>query len=145
MEIFTDDLSLEDFEEEVSDMVTLSKRTTGLDYLILMDSLGRERNRKNNSPRLMIAKVKSLESLIPVSIDEFNPKILIDREVKDFESIADWIRKFYPILMKHWNQQINDVILMYLLCKDLKLGKAWKIPEWAKQMKQRLREELEAD
>ena len=51
---FTDGLSLEDFEEEICEMAHLSKEDSGFPYKVLLDYLGKERKRENNSPRIMI-------------------------------------------------------------------------------------------
>lgn len=131
MKPFTDDLSLEDFDEELSDMIRFGEEDTGVKYRIMLDPLGKERKRKNNSPRLMIDFDGHLRDVIPISIDKFNPEILIDREVQDFKKIANWIKKNYSIIMKHWNQEIDDVETIFLLCNDFrdptKMLQFWKL------------------
>ena len=116
METFTDGLSLEDFFElEISGMLEVPERKTGLKYLVFLDSYGKERERENNSPRLMIdLSGHDYEDIVPVSIDKFNPKVLIDREVPNFESVAEWIKKNYFILICHWNQKLDDVDVSHL-------------------------------
>ena len=118
MKQFTDDLSLEDFDEEVSEMLRLGKEGTGLKYKVWLDYLGKERARKNNSPRLMIDLSGHGRDFVPISIDKFNPKILIDREVEDFENVADWIKKNYSVLIRHWNQELDDFDAIYFLTEE---------------------------
>ena len=115
---FTDGLSLEEFEEEICEMAHLSKEDSGLPYKVLLDYLGKERNRENNSPRIMIwldEEDDHYETITPVSIDKEKPEILIDREIPDFKIIEEWIRMHYHILIMHWNQKISDFDVLRLL------------------------------
>lgn len=116
MEKFTDGLSLEEFfDGEISDMLKIWEDDTGLKYQVLLDYFGKERKRKNNSPRLMIdLSGHHYRDIVPVSIDKFNPEILIDRKVPDFESVAKWIKQNYFILISHWNQKLDDTDVVFL-------------------------------
>lgn len=105
---FTDDLSWEDFEEEISEMAHLTKRKSGLPYDVLIDYDGKNRARQNNSPRVMIRLDDTPLNFVPVSIDDKEPAILFECEVPEFEVIADWIKENFDTLMKHWNNEIDD-------------------------------------
>ena len=138
METFTDGLSLEDFFElEISGMLEVPERKTGLKYLVFLDSYGKERERENNSPRLMIdLSGHDYEDIVPVSIDKFNPEVLIDREVPDFESVAEWIKKNYFILICHWNQKLDDVDVSHLFGDENYIRdsvKKWILEEYGEE------------
>ena len=138
METFADGLSLEDFFElEISGMLEVPERKTGLKYLVFLDSYGKERERENNSPRLMIdLSGHDYEDIVPVSIDKFNPKVLIDREVPDFKSVAEWIKKNYFILISHWNQKLDDIDVSHLFCDENNIRdsvKKWILEEYGEE------------
>lgn len=90
---FTDNLSEEDFREEIGEMAHLWEQDSGLPYRVMIDSMGIERKRENNSPRVFISMDKHYERIFPVSIDKGNPKILInlEDEVKS-ELLFNWIK-----------------------------------------------------
>ena len=115
---FTDDLSWEDFEEEISEMAHLKKKKSGLPYDILIDYDGKRRTRQNNSPRIMIRLDDTQFNFVPVSIDDKEPAILFEREVPDFEVVNDWIKKNFDILMNHWNNEIDDYEALVALKKE---------------------------
>ena len=116
---FTDNLSQEEFDEEVSEMAILTTKNTGMPYKILIDSIGIERKRKNNSPRIMISIDEHYRDIVPVSIDQKNPEVLIDRKnISDIELIFNWIKSNYEILIKHWNQEIDDFDALDLLSEE---------------------------
>lgn len=103
---FTDGLSWEDFEEEISEMAHLTKRKSGLPYDVLIDYDGKRRARQN-SPRIMI-RLDDRWDFVPVSIDDKEPAVLLEREIPDFEVVTDWIKENFDTLMKHWNNEIDD-------------------------------------
>ena len=94
------------------EMANIFKRHTGLPYDIWLDSEGHLRQLQHNKPRL---KVRVDGNRIPVSIDQFQPEILVDARIPKFRKIADWIRAKYPILMLHWNGDIKDKVATQLL------------------------------
>ena len=104
---FTDVLSWEDFEEEISEMAKLTKGESDLPYIIWIDCLGKYRERLNNSPRIMVC-LDDKWDFVPVSIDDKEPAVLFEREVPEFEVISDWIKENFDTLMKHWNNEIDD-------------------------------------
>lgn len=53
--------------------------------------------------------------LLPVSINRINPKILIDKEIPDFQSVKQWIIENYNILINHWNNRIDDFDALEML------------------------------
>ncbi|MBR1420844.1 MAG: hypothetical protein IJ575_07325 [Selenomonadaceae bacterium] len=106
--IFTDGLSLEDFEDELSYMAHLWRISSGLPYEVLIDYDGKNRPRPNNSPRIMICLDRTQYDFVPISIDKEKPVALIECEIPEFEMIADWIKENYDILMRHWNNEISD-------------------------------------
>lgn len=122
MSKFTDNLSEEEFYEEIGEMASFWKEYSKLPYEVLIDSLGRERLRKNNSPRVMISLDDSYREIVPISIDKDNPKVLINRKLLNIniEIIKNWIIKNYEILMKHWNQEISDGEAVRYLKQNIK-------------------------
>ena len=82
----------------------LFKFKTGLPYDLWIDNSGAERQVQHNKPRL---KVNVNGERIPVSI-EVEPKILVDKKIPKFGKISSWIKNKRPVLMQHWNREIND-------------------------------------
>ena len=116
---FTDGLTQEDFDEEISEMAHLQSCYSRLPYIVMIDHDGIKRKRENNSPRIMISLDNHLREIIPVSIDKDSPEILIklNKVVSDLNLVFDWIKKHYDILMKHWNREISDFKALDLLSK----------------------------
>ena len=116
---FTDNLSEEEFREEIGEMAHLWEKYSGLPYIVMIDSIGIERKRKNNLPRIMISLSHDYKEIVPISIDKYNPEILIDLEDKiEFKLVSDWIKKHYSTLMRHWNQEISDFDALDLLSEE---------------------------
>lgn len=117
MSKFTDNLSEEEFYEEIGEMNHFWKKYSKLPYRILMDYDGKNRKRKNNSPRIMISLDDKLEEIVPISIDRINPTILIElnKNIPDLYLILDWVKENYDILIRHWNQRLDDYIALKLL------------------------------
>lgn len=65
---YTDNLSeeeFEEFEEELGEMYHFSKKYSKLPYRILMDYDGKNRKRKDNSPRIMISLDNHCRNIAP--------------------------------------------------------------------------------
>lgn len=113
---FTDNLSEEEFEEELEEMNLLWKESLNLPYDILIDYEGRTRiHRVNNSPRVFVSLDDTQRDLVPISIDKTNPVILLNKDIPEFEVIKNWIIRNYDILIRHWNQRLDDYISLRLL------------------------------
>ena len=117
---FTDNLSEEEFYEEIGEMASFWKKYSKLPYEVLIDSLGIERKRENNSPRVMISLDDSYKDIVPISIDKDNPEVLIEIEVLNINIIKNWIIKNYDILIEHWNQEISDGEAIRYLKQNIK-------------------------
>lgn len=118
---FTDGLTLNEFDEELGEMSSLTSKESGLPYKILIDSLGKYRTRLNNSPRIMIdlgGRYRT-DNIVPISIDRENPEILIEREILEFEIIKNWIKKNYNTLINHWNKLVDDYDTLLKLVMDI--------------------------
>ena len=83
----------------------------------MIDYDGKNRRRENNIPRIMISLDNHFRELIPISIDKYNPEVLIDKEILEFEVIKKFIVKHYEILIRHWNQELDDLDALELLSK----------------------------
>lgn len=111
-EILNDKLGEPDYE-----MANVSKDDTGLPYNIWIDSLGKDRQNKHNSPRI---KVDVNGKLIPVTIGD-NPDIpesVKKTGTKDFACIAEvkkYIRAYKDVFLAHYNRQITDRQALNLL------------------------------
>ena len=115
---FTDGLNKEDFEIELRGMLKLMTFESKLPYIVFLDFENRIK-RKNKFPRIFISINSVYKRIVPISIDKENPKILIDKEVPEFEIVKNWVIKHYDILMKYWNQEING----YQLFSELVIKK----------------------
>lgn len=121
---FTDGLNKEDFEIELRGMLKLMTFESKLPYIVFFDFENRIK-RENKISRIFISINSVYKRIVPISIDKENPKILIDKEVPEFEIVKNWVIKHYEILMKYWNQKING----YQLFSELvikKKNKHWE-------------------
>ena len=89
---------------ELFEMANVSKKDTKLPYDLWIDSEGKNRNTKQNYPRLI---VDYNGDRIPVSISE-DPEILVKKKIPEFSIIKSWIRKYSIVLLQHWNKEITD-------------------------------------
>ena len=98
-------------EESLYEMARISKTDTELNYDIWMDSAGKDRKNTHNTPRL---KVDTGENQIPISIDKDSPELILthsltDKEIiKNLNTIKQYIKDNYDILIKHWNRELSD-------------------------------------
>ena len=112
--------STDSLEEEFEDdddlygMFCWDHRKSKLKYDLLLDHYGKEKS-DNDPPRLYVVLSADFRDLVPVSIDRDNPKILTNRKISDFESVAAWIKENYLILIHHWNQIISDYDVINLI------------------------------
>ena len=93
-----------DKSDELFEMANVSKKDTKLPYDIWIDSEGKNRNTKQNYPRLII---DYNGERIPVSISE-GPEILVKKTIPRFPKIKSWIKKYSVVLLQHWNKEITD-------------------------------------
>lgn len=90
-------------------MAHLQSCYSGLPYIIMIDYDGIKRKRKDNSPRIMISLDNHLREIIPVSIDKDNLEILNkNSQIPRFRICKKWIIKNLNILLKRWNNEIDD-------------------------------------
>ena len=114
---FTEKMSPEEIEDAMFGMTCLRDFKTEIGYEVWLDYYG---STKKISPRVLIDFDGHCGDMIPISIDKFNPKVLVDREVPGFEKITDWIKKNYSVLIRHWNQEIDDFEVIFLLYDDFR-------------------------
>ena len=93
-----------EYNDYMETMANVSKKDTKLPYDIWIDSEGKNRNTKQNYPRLI---VDYNDDRIPVSISD-TPEILVKKEIPGFSKIKSWIRKYSIVLLQHWNKEITD-------------------------------------
>ena len=103
---FTDRLSQEDFDIELRGMLKLMTFESKLPYIVFFDFENRVK-RENKISRIFISINSVYKNIVPVFIDRINPKILIDKEIPEFEIIKNWTIKHYEVLRKYWKQEIN--------------------------------------
>lgn len=95
------------------EMANVSKNDTELHYDIWIDSMGRDRLVRHDTPRI---KVKVDRRTVSISISK-EPKILAGKDFPHSTEVFRWISKYYEILMKHWNKEITDKEALNLLGK----------------------------
>lgn len=116
-------MTLEEWKTEQADddfmfrLGNLSKHRTGLPVVVWIEAnMGMKhvspRMLFTNSPRSCLRSGDSADSLIPVSLDPDNPKVLLGGAVLhisplELEAIKRWIVKNYRPLMRHWNMEID--------------------------------------
>ena len=98
-------------ESELMEMANVSTQDTGLPYSIWIDSAGKDRKTSHNDPRI---KVRVNGEFIPVSISK-NPEILVERKFDHSAEVLKWVRKYYDVLIKHWNKELTDKQALNLL------------------------------
>ena len=118
-------MTLEEWKIELEDddfmfrLGNLSKHRTGLPVVVWIET---NMGMKHVSPRMLFSNSTSsclragdsADSLIPISLDPNDPKILLDDAVLhisplELEAIKRWIIKNYQPLMQHWNCEIDSL------------------------------------
>ena len=97
----------------------LSMHRTGLPVVVWIEA---NMGMKHVSPRMLFSNSTSsclrpgdrADSLIPISLDPENPKVLLEYAVihispLELEAIKRWIVKNYQPLMRHWNGEIDSL------------------------------------
>lgn len=102
---------IENHRSDLNEMANVSKSDTKLHYDIWIDSEGKDRTLKHNTPRV---KVKVDGKTVSISISE-NPKILAGKDFRHSAEVLKWISKYHDILMQHWNKEITDREALNLL------------------------------
>lgn len=116
-------MTLEEWKIEQEDddfmfrLGNLSKHRTGLPVVVWIEANMYEKNLRprvlfSNSTSCSLVPGSNADSLIPVSLDLENPKVLLDDAVlhispDELEAIKRWIIKNYRPLMQHWNMEID--------------------------------------
>lgn len=103
-------------EDLLYEMSNFRKKITGLPVnLSLQIQTDEEKRYQHNLPRLKFQNntadtVTSKQDLIPVSIDPINPEVLIDKPYnkKYYRIVRKWIIDHYDLLIKFWNQEIDE-------------------------------------
>lgn len=103
-------------EDLLYEMSNFRKKITGLPVnLSLQIQTDEEKRYQHNLPRLKFQNniadtVTSKQDLIPVSIDPINPEVLIDKPYnkKYYKIVREWIINHYDLLIKFWNQEIDE-------------------------------------
>lgn len=109
-------------EESLCEMSNLRKNRTGLPVNIsLQIETDEDKKYPHNLPRLKFQnntadRVTSNSDLIPVSIED-EPKVLINKDYdkKLFKFVKKWIQVNKEVLLKFWNQEIDEYDLKDML------------------------------
>ena len=118
-------MTLEEWKIEQEDddfmfrLGNLSKHRTGLPVVVWIEA---NMGMKHVSPRLLFSNTTSsclrpgdsADSLIPVSLDPNDPKILLDGAILhisplELDAIKRWIVRNYQPLIRHWNGEIDSL------------------------------------
>lgn len=103
-------------EDLLYEMSNFRKKITRLPVnLSLQIQTDEEKRYQHNLPSLKFQNntadtVTSKQDLIPVSIDPINPEVLIDKPYnkKYYRIVRKWIIDHYDLLIKFWNQEIDE-------------------------------------
>lgn len=114
-------------EDLLYEMNNFRKKITGLPVnLSLQIQTDEEKRYQHNLPRLKFQNniadtVTSKQDLIPVSIDPINPEVLIDKpyNTKYYRIVRKWIIDHYDLLIKFWNQEIDEFDLKDALQSEM--------------------------
>jgi len=99
--------------EQVYGMANLYPKRTGLPVIIWVDNVGAFRTNKHNMPRVKVQNVKgdkAIDDTFSLSI-ELEPKVLAGEcklSSKDLKAVTEYISDNYEVLMKAWNQEIDE-------------------------------------
>ncbi len=106
------DIEVSEEQDMIIEMANLSKEETDLPMIVW---IGPNLATRHNKPRMKFSNSNSdsalVGELIPISIDQENPEILIKKNSnfklkisnKDLENLKKWIVRNYEELMKVWN------------------------------------------
>ncbi len=112
-------MTIEQWRKEQEDedfgfrLASLSPRRTGLPAVVWIEVGSGE----NIQPRMLFTNYSfdglRSDSLVPISLDPENPEILVDNftlhiTTSEVEAIKQWITHKYPILLAHWNGEIDS-------------------------------------
>ena len=90
------------------------KEDTGLEYDILIDSLG-NRKRWSGCPRVGVI-VENV--VVPVSISS-DPTVLSGKGFPGFAPIHKWVLKYKDPLLAHWNGEMTDREILNMVSVSL--------------------------
>lgn len=94
-------------------MANLYPKRTHLPVVICVDILGSARKGKHNEPRIKVQNVKgdkTVDDTFSLSISK-NPEILAGKRKlsnDEYKEIVKFVSDNYDVLMKHWNQEIDE-------------------------------------
>lgn len=95
--------------QRLDEMASMSRRESGLQCDVWIDSKGAGRNVQHNLPRLKLKTTS--DHYIPVSISK-DPEILTSQITKkdriEVHRMIPFLKDAEDILMKHWNQEYSD-------------------------------------
>lgn len=100
-------------KESILGMANLYPKRTHLPVVIGVDNLGSARKGKHNEPRIKVQNVKgdkAIDDTFSLSIS-MNPKILAGKcklSNDDYREIVNFVSDNFDVLMKHWNQEIDE-------------------------------------
>lgn len=100
-------------KEPILGMTNLYPKRTHLPVVIWVDNLGSARKGKHNEPRIKVQNVKgdkAVDDTFSLSISK-NPEILSGKRKlsnDDYKEIVKFVSDNYDVLMKHWNQEIDE-------------------------------------
>lgn len=100
-------------KEPILRMANLYPKRTHLPVVIWVDNLGSARKGKHNEPRIKVQNVKddkAVDDTFSLSISK-NPEILSGKRKlsnDDYKEIVKFVSDNYDVLMKHWNQEIDE-------------------------------------
>ena len=117
----------------LTEMARFSKETSKLPMAVWFDPNDGTNTGQHNLPRLKFQDNTSdrlnPSHLVPMSIDPKNPIILVKNyrtnlPSKDIKKLKQWIVQNYGILLKYWNGEIYEDVLMrdvkpYVKANDL--------------------------
>lgn len=105
---------LDSFNEDICfEMANFHREDSGLSCNFWLDELGKDRKKKDKSPRIKIEDPNHKGNFISISISP-NPKILAGKFDKstNINDIFNFIRKNYTDLMKVWNKEMTTLDFM---------------------------------
>lgn len=99
--------------QEHFEMATLDKQESGLPYDVWLDSSGKDRLVRHNSPRI---KIHVDGQFIPVIIGKDGIRAL--KHFPKEKEILDWVADKQDVIIKHWNRVLTDRQALNLLSED---------------------------
>lgn len=101
------------YDDEGFEIATASAKRTGLPYDLWIDSVGKDRNVSNNSPKVKVSSNGEQISLLIAA----KSKVLAgdEKKFRKLSEIMKFIEDNYEAFLFHWNKRWGDLEMLHYI------------------------------